>query len=60
MNLIPGRSRYLNSLKLILSGLALLTVASSLRAEEEIKQEWQPSTLSEKTLAKVNGGVEAY
>ena len=60
MNFIPGRSRYLNGLKLILSGLALLTVAYSLRAEEAIKQEWQPSTLSEKTLTKVNGGVKAY
>ena len=25
-----------------------------------IKQEWEPTTLSEKTLAKVNGGVEQY
>jgi hypothetical protein len=29
-------------------------------ATEEIKQEWQPSTLSEQTLAKVNAGVEQY
>jgi hypothetical protein len=25
-----------------------------------IQQEWQPTTLSDKTLAKVHGGVEAY
>lgn len=60
MNRIPRSSRYLNCLTIILSSLALLTVTSSLRAEEEIKQEWQPSTLSDKTLAKVNSGVEAY
>ena len=28
--------------------------------DEEIKQEWQPTTLSDKTLAKINGGVEGY
>ena len=38
-------------------GFAL--IASAVVAEE-IPQEWQPSTLSEKTQAKINAGVEQY
>ena len=48
------------ALVFILSGLALAVPSGVVVAEEEIKQEWQPSTLSEQTLAKVNSGVEAY
>ncbi|MFZ4653103.1 MAG: hypothetical protein ACOYLM_01855 [Methylococcaceae bacterium] len=29
-------------------------------ADADIQQEWQPTTLSDKTLAKIHGGVEAY
>jgi len=48
------RAPLLSSLLLLFSGAALAA------ATEEIKQEWQPSTLSEKTQAKVNAGVEQY
>ena len=43
--------------------LAMCFMAGSLAwagDDEEIKQEWQPTTLSDKTLAKINGGVEGY
>ena len=46
----------------LLSGWLWLLLTGPALADEtpEIKQEWQPSTLSEKTLAKVNSGVEEY
>ena len=42
--------------------VALMLLIGAARAEESevIKQEWQPSTLSEQTLNKVNAGVEQY
>ena len=41
---------------------ALMLLTGTARAEESeaTKQEWQPSTLSEQTLNKVNAGVEQY
>lgn len=49
-------------------GTGLLWLALGLQAfaqegpedQAAIQQEWQPTTLSDKTLAKVHGGVEAY
>lgn len=42
--------------------LWLAMAVPALAAEEpaELKQEWQPSTLSDKTLAQINGGLEQY
>lgn len=41
--------------------LWLMDVGSSRAAENEsLKQEWQPTTVSEQTQAKVNAGVEQY
>jgi len=47
---------------LALAGAVMLFSSASAQAEETeaIKQEWQPTTLSEKTLAKVNAGLEDY
>lgn len=45
---------------LLLAALLMLPGPSGARAEPELQQEWQPTTLSEATLAKVNQGVEAY
>lgn len=47
---------------LALAGAVMLFSSASAQAEETeaIKQEWQPTTLSEKTLAKVNTGLEDY
>lgn len=47
---------------LLLAALLMLAGPSGVRAaaEPELQQEWQPTTLSEATLAKVNQGVEAY
>jgi hypothetical protein len=43
------------------ASLCLLTAANLRAAETEaIKQEWQPTTLSEQAQAKVNAGVEQY
>ena len=56
--------RHINSrlLNRLLCGCLIAVLAAPAGAEEatEIKQEWQPSTLSDKTLAKVNAGVEDY
>ncbi len=40
--------------------LWLTGMPASAAEEEAIKQEWQPTTLSDATLAKVNAGVEHY
>ncbi len=47
---------------LALAWAVMLFSSASAQAEETeaIKQEWQPTTLSEKTLAKVNAGLEDY
>ncbi len=61
MRLYLGGSPLKVALMSGLSVLAIMVLATGpANAGEEIKQEWQPSTLSEKTLAQVNGGVEAY
>jgi len=58
--------KYLNArlvpIFLALAGAVMLFSSASAQAEETeaIKQEWQPTTLSEKTLAKVNAGLEDY
>lgn len=46
----------------LLCGCLIAVLGAPAGAEEaaEIKQEWQPSTLSDKTLAKVKAGVEDY
>jgi hypothetical protein len=52
--------------KLIGTGLLWLAIGLQAFAKEgpeaqaPIPQEWAPTTLSDKTLAKVHGGVEAY
>jgi len=47
---------------LALAGAVLLLgdVIAQAEETEAIKQEWQPTTLSDKTLAKVNAGLEDY
>jgi|GEM_PF-156851 hypothetical protein len=55
-------SRHSRAQILALVGAILLIAGAGTAAEETgaIKQEWQPTTLSEKTQAKVNAGVEDY
>lgn len=45
-----------------LVSLSVLVMAQGLRAEEsaETRQEWQPSTLSDKTQEQIHKGVEQY
>lgn len=40
--------------------MLLSAVGAQAGEAEPIKQEWEPSTLSDKTLAKVNAGLEDY
>lgn len=44
----------------LLTSLWFMASGAALAAAEEIKQEWQPTTLGDKTQAKVNAGVEQY
>ena len=49
------------TLACLATSLWLLSAGAPRAAETEaIKQEWQPTTLSEQTQAKVNAGVEQY